>query len=166
MVLGWSRMAWVSGIFVSVMFCAVMFYINPLIDGKDGFGVIKLQLSFFKHSGTEIVDSWGLGGINRFKSYIFTDYLYAISYVLFFVSIIKMLIEKSALQHYRILIYIAIAAGIFDWIENSMEVAFVSNMENFSDSLFFIHSIISLLKWLALPIICIGIFRLYGGART
>ncbi len=157
----WSKVFLLSAIFFFIMFYTVMFYANPVIDGKDGFGVIKLQLSFFKDIGVEIVNNWGVDGANRFKNYIFTDYIYAINYVLFFVSLIKVLIEKSKMYSYNFLIYIAILAGFFDWIENSIEIFFLSNMQDFSNTLFFLHSIISLIKWITLPIIFIGIVKLY-----
>jgi len=63
-------------------------------------------------------------------------------------------------NRYNFLVFFAILAGVFDWIENSIEIAFVSNMQNFSKTLFFLHSVISVIKWSALPIVLIGIFML------
>ena len=165
MSINWNKMLWIWAIFVSLMFGVVMFYIDPKIDSKDGFGVIALQLSFFIDRGLDIVNSWGVDGANRFKKYIIADYIYAISYVMFFVSLLKVLIEKKKAYRYNFLIFFAILAGLFDWIENSIEIAFISNMQNFSKTLFFLHSVISLLKWLALPIVLIGIFKLIKEKR-
>jgi len=161
MSINWNKMLWIWAIFVSLMFGVVMFYIDPKIDSKDGFGVIALQLSFFTDRAIEVVNSWGIGGADRFKKYIFTDYIYAVSYVLFFVSVLKVLMRKKiASSKYNFFVYFAILAGILDWVENSIEIAFVSNMQNFSGTIFFLHSVISVIKWSALPIVLIGIFTL------
>jgi hypothetical protein len=50
--------------------------------------------------------------------------------------------------------------SIFDWIENTLEILFINNHIEFSNTLFFIHSIIASLKWLALPIIVTFIIKL------
>ena len=157
----WNKILWISTIFLFVMFSIVIFYVDPMIDGKDGSGVIALQLSFFVDRAIEVVNSWDIGGADRFKKYIFTDYIYAIAYVLFFVSVLKVLIHKKrASNRYNFFVYFAILAGILDWVENSIEIAFVSNMQNFSETLFFLHSVISVIKWSALQIVLIGIFKL------
>jgi len=163
--INYNKILVISAVIMALMFFIVMFYVNPMIDNKDGFGVIKLQLSFFVSKGIDTVNSWGDGGINRFKRYIFVDYIYAVSYVLFFVSILKVLIEKNRAYGYNFLIYIAVLAGLFDWVENSIEIAFISNMQNFSDIVFLLHSIFSLLKWLALPIVSFGIFKIIIGGK-
>jgi len=161
MSINWNKMLRISTIFLFILFSIVIFYVDPMIDGKDGSGVIALQLSFFVDRAIEVVNSWGIGGAYRFKKYIFTDYIYAIAYVLFFVSVLKVLIHKKrASNRYNFFVYFAILAGILDWVENSIEIAFVSNMQNFSEILFFLHSVISVIKWSALPIVLIGIFML------
>jgi len=161
----WDRIMWSSLIFVSILFGVVMFYINPKIDSKNGIGIIELQLSFFTDEGMRIVHDFGIGGAERFKKYILADYIYAVSYVLFFVSILKMLISRKKAYNYNFFIYIAIFAGIFDWVENSIEIAFLSNMKNFSELIFFLHSVVSLLKWTALPIVLFGIYKLTKESR-
>jgi regulatory protein YycH of two-component signal transduction system YycFG len=44
-----------SLVLMSVMFTIVMFFVNPQIDGSDGIGIIKLQLSFSKEAGIGII---------------------------------------------------------------------------------------------------------------
>jgi len=56
--------------------------------------------------------------------------------------------------------YIAIVAGVFDWIENSLELWFLSSVDTFSPILFFIHSILSTFKWLILPLFLWGVIQL------
>jgi hypothetical protein len=144
-----------SLVLMSVMFTIVMFFVNPQIDGSDGIGIIKLQLSFSKEAGIGIIYGWGESGIAHFKQWIFTDYIYAFSYSVFFASLLSMLIlkkGKSKSPAYTWVVYLAFVAGVFDWIENTMELFFLNNPTNFPNTLFFIHSIIATLKWSAVPI--------------
>jgi len=147
----------ISMISTLIMAFIVMVIVDPLIDGKDGFSVIALQLSFDKEIGKEIVSSWNIEAFNR---WIIMDYLYALSYMIFFVSFLLWL-EKIKNLPSTIVPYIAIGAGVFDWIEDSLELLFLNNIEAFSSTLFFIHSIFATLKWLALPIIIGTIIKYY-----
>ena len=145
-----------------LMFAIVMFYANPLIDGGNGASLLKLQLAFDKQSGIAILDSWGSGGAARFTQWIFTDYLYAVSYAVFFSSLLSMLIVKKAKQNiagYRLAVYLAFIAGLLDWTENTLEIIFVNHAAAFPESLFFLHSTVAAAKWAALPIAlaCIAI---------
>ncbi|WP_422133955.1 hypothetical protein [Endozoicomonas sp. ALD040] len=139
-----------------IMFSIVMFYVNPLIDGKNGFEVIGLQLAFNKSVGIELVRHWGDSGINNFKSLIFTDYIYAVSYSLFFSSLLSFLIfknNKSKHFSYTWVVYLAFLAGILDCIENTIELRFLENTAIFSDDIFLIHSWLAVFKWATLPVI-------------
>lgn len=152
-----------SLILMSIMFTIVMFFVNPQIDGNDGLGVIKLQLSFSKEVGIGIIHGWGESGIAHFKQWIFTDYIYAFSYSVFFASLLSMLIlkkGKSKLLGYSWVVYLALIAGILDWIENTIELFFLNDPTAFSGTLFFLHSVIATLKWAAVPIAVVYIIVL------
>jgi len=144
------------GITTLIMAYIVMVIVDPMIDKKNGFSVIALQVSFFKENGLDIISTWD---IEAFKKWIFTDYIYALSYMLFFSSLVLWLakIKNTTAGIYP---YIAVAAGIFDWIENSLELWFLSNVDTFSPILFFIHSIFSTVKWLILPLFLWGVVQL------
>jgi len=144
------------GITTLIMAYIVMVIVDPMIDKKDGFSVIALQLAFFKENGLKIISTWD---IEAFKKWIFTDYIYALSYMLFFSSLALWLakVKKTTAGIYP---YIAIMAGIFDWIENSLELWFLNSPDTFPSALFFIHSIISTIKWLALPLFLFGIIKM------
>ncbi len=61
---------------------------------------------------------------------------------------------------------IALFAGMSDWVENSLELWFLQDMDHFSSTLFFIHSVLSTLKWLALPVVLwkiVKLVKLRGG---
>lgn len=145
-----------------IMAYIVMVIFDPMVDGKNGSGVIALQLSFSKELGAGIVSGWN---IEAFKKWIILDYLYALSYMLFFASLIIWLGKVKGVPD-SIYPYIAIFAGIFDWLEDSLELCFVNNIEEFSSVLFFIHSIFATLKWLALPVILWRIIKLYRIKRA
>ena len=150
----------VSLVAMVIMFGVVMFIVNPLIDNGNGLEVIALQVSFDKQAGAAIVHSWN---IDAFKQWIVTDYVYALSYALFFSSLFLWLmkIKGRNKSFYMLFVFVALFAGLFDWIENSLELWFLNDMEGFSQRLFWIHSMIASLKWLALPVILAGIISLY-----
>lgn len=148
---------------MTVMFVIVMFFVNPSIDGANGSGLLELQLSFEKSTGLEIVKSWGKPGVNNYKKWIFTDYIYAFCYSLFFASLISYLALKKG-EATRLanifFVYLAFLSGGLDFVENSMELSFINNPYVFSNSLFFMHSIASALKWTAVTIVIVYIFAL------
>ena len=144
-----------SLISMTMMFAIVIFYANPHIDGGNGSGLIKLQLAYDKNAGIDIINSWGAAGIDHFNQWIFTDYLYAVSFSVFFASLLSILIVKKGKEEYlayRTVVYLAFVAGLLDWIENTMELFFVNNSSEFSGVLFFLHSIVATVKWATLPI--------------
>ncbi len=143
-----------------IMFGVVMFTVNPLIDNGDGLEVIGLQVSFDKQAGAEIVSHWN---VQAFKQWIFTDYIYALCYTLFFTSLLLWLMKVKGKDNswYMIFVYVAIFAGLSDWIENSLELWFLDDIDGFSQGLFWTHSMIATLKWLALPVVLVGIISLY-----
>ncbi len=162
-ILGKREVITIATVITLIMFIVVMFIVNPSIDGENGVGVIALQLAFDKENGIEIINRWALSGIKNFNQFIFTDYIYALSYSVFFASILSALILKKSNQNLskqKWIIYLPFIAGLFDWIENTLELFFINNPIEFSNTLFFIHSIIASLKWIALPIILAFIIKL------
>ena len=143
------------GILTGIMYVIVMFIINPLIDGKIGLEVIKLQLSFTTENAKEILNNWNEIGQQNFLKYIYTDYIYAFAYSFFLSSLyLNKLLKnniKLAGKHIYILI-LPFIAGLFDMIENTIEISFIKNSNDFSELLFTFHSVLSSLKWLILPI--------------
>ena len=152
-----KKIVMLSMITTIILGTIVMLFVDPLIDGGNGFDVIALQLSFDKAAAQEIVSSWD---ISAFRKWIIMDYLYAMSYMIFFASLILWLEKRKGLAHGYVSI-IALCAGIFDWIENSLELWFLQDTESFSATLFFVHSLLATLKWLALPIVFGTLIKLY-----
>lgn len=155
-VLGNKNVLLSSLLFLSIMFVIVMFYVNPSIDGVDGSGVLELQLSLHKNDGIEIIDRWGESGIENFKFWIFTDYIYAFAYSLFLASLVSFIVIKKGKEQYPIhkwIVYLAFYAGLLDCIENTMELFFINDPYNFSSLLFFLHSIFAIVKWLAITVV-------------
>lgn len=152
-----------STVITTIMFTVVMFFVNPSIDGKSGIDVLALQLAFDKEVGIKIINNWTQSGVENFNKFIFTDYIYALGYSIFFASILSVFIMKKSKQNlskYKFIIYLPFIAGLFDWVENTLELLFINNPIEFSNTLFFIHSIIASLKWISLPIILIFIIKL------
>ena len=161
--LGKSTVLISSFALTSVMFVIVMFFVNPLIDGGDGSGVLELQLSFEKNAGIELIKSWGKSGVNHFNRWIFTDYIYAFSYSLFLASLISYLALKKGKEVCLTsisFVRLAFISGALDFFENSMELSFMNNPYVFSNNLFFVHSIVATLKWASVTIVIVYIFVL------
>ena len=155
-VLSKKRVFIVFGILTFVLFFAVMFFVNPYIDGNDGMSVIALQVAFDKSLGIDILNTWGRSGIERYKKFIIFDYLYALSYSVFFSSLIARLIVKKSpkkWKNYGFVLSLPFIAGLSDWVENSLEISFLNDISGFNDKLFTIHSFIASLKWMILPIV-------------
>lgn len=151
-----------SGILTSILFIIVMFVVNPMIDGKIGLDVIKLQLSFHTDIGKSIIENWNEIGKQNFLKYIYTDYIYAFSYAIFLSSIYytKLLKNKIHLKGTKVLILILpLIAGLFDMIENTIEIMFIKNSSEFPEYLFELHSILAFFKWLVLPFIFYFLIR-------
>ena len=147
----------ISMLLTLILFIVVMFIVNPMIDGKEGFDVIALQLSFSKEVGEKIIASWDVAAFYR---WIVFDYLYAFAYGLFFASLIVWLEKEKNMVH-SIFPYIAVAAALFDWTENTLELWFLHDPAVFPSALFFLHSCLAVLKWLALPVVLGRIVQLY-----
>jgi hypothetical protein len=145
-----------SFVLMAIMFVIVMFVVNPLIDGGDGFGVLQLQLSFDKGRGIETINSWGEAGVDHFNRWIFTDYIYALAYSLFLASLTAFVFKKQGKGSYsvsRYVVFIAFSSGALDSLENTMELLFIKNPFGFSDGLFFLHSVAALLKWTSVAVV-------------
>jgi len=152
-----KRVVLISLAAMLIMFTVVMFVVNPLIDGGNGMDVIRLQLSFDKQTGIQIAS-----GLNKelFRRWIFTDYLYAVSYAFFLSSLISWLIKNrhvSKTSWLSIGIYLPFIAGACDWIENSIELLFFKDMVSFPSELFYLHSVLATIKWMSLPVILVMI---------
>jgi hypothetical protein len=147
----------ISMLFMLVLFAVVMLVVNPVIDGKNGLDVIAMQLAFSKEAGEKIIASWD---VTAFYKWIVFDYLYAFAYGIFFASLISWLEKKKGVA-YSLFSYIAVAAALFDWTENSLELWFLHDPAGFSSVLFFVHSCLAALKWLALPVVLGRIVHLY-----
>jgi hypothetical protein len=161
--LGKKKVLISSLVFMSIMFVVVMFFVNPLIDGGSGSGVLDLQLSFKKNVGIDIINGWGTSGVDHFNLWIFTDYIYAFSYSLFFASLISYLALKKGKGTFltrNLFVPLAFFSGTLDFIENTMELYFINNPYAFSNTLFFLHSVVALFKWTAVTIVVAYIFVL------
>ena len=142
-----------SGVFFIVMLLSVMLLFNPMIDGGNGMGLIDLQLSFDKTKAIAIVKSWGENGVLNFNKWIFTDYIYALSYALFFSYLMA---HFKATKSQQLIPYFA---GFFDWIEDSLELVFINNQQSFTPLLFTIHTLSAIIKFVLIGICIYIIFN-------
>jgi hypothetical protein len=135
--LGKKKVLISSLVFMSIMFVVVMFFVNPLIDGGSGSGVLDLQLSFKKNVGIDIINGWGTSGVDHFNLW-----------------------GKGTFLTRNLFVPLAFFSGTLDFIENTMELYFINNPYAFSNTLFFLHSVVALFKWTAVTIVVAYIFVL------
>ena len=148
---------------LTFMFVIAMYIVNPAIDGKDGSGLLALQLAFDKELGIEIISHWGAKGIAFYNRWYLVDYLYAVSYSVFLASLLSFLIFRKSKENSSLLTItplIALVAGACDWLENTLEFVFIQNPAIFSSTLFFLHSIVAVVKWVSISIVVISIISL------
>jgi len=163
-----------SLLFMMVMFVLTMYIVNPAIDSQNGSGILALQLAFDKELGIEIINGWGAKGIETYNRWYFVDYLYAVSYSVFLASLLSFLIYRKNIENSSVLKtipLIALAAGACDWLENTLEFIFIQNPAIFSSHLFFFHSIVAVVKWIAVLIAVVSVIYLLirpvqGGGGT
>ena len=123
--------------------------VDPQVSSESNQGLLDLQFSFYKENALNILGLWGEEGIRAFNRFIFIDYLYPISYSIFLSSLLSrsiLKLEKPEKNDFYFVL-LPFGAGLFDFIENTMEISFVNNPISFSSELFFLHSIIAVIKW-------------------
>jgi len=152
----------------SLLFYLIMFKVNPELDGSNGFEVIQLQLTFSVSKAQQIVSSWSDLSVEKFEYAMMLDSLYALSYGIFFTSLVSYVLHlKNMLEtNYRYLIYLPFCASALDWIENAIEVVFINSLASISTTLFFFHSVAAILKWLCLPLLLLFILLLLKKKST
>jgi len=131
-----------SGVMTLLLFIAVIFLAEPAIKGNTGKGMVSLQLAFTKEHGQEILAVWGTRGMSEFRRWIAADYAYLLAYSVFLAGL---LVRAGARPG---TVRLAFLGGALDAIENTMELFFLSLPQKFPAVLFFIHSLLSSMKWL------------------
>lgn len=152
----------VSIILAVSMSVVVLFIINPIIDGGNGFGIILLQLSFKKNAGIALISQWSEGYLSRYNQLMISDYFYAIIYGWCLSSIISTLIKSrgSIAEKYYYVITFPLLAAFLDWIENTLQWFFINQPHTFSEEFFTLHSFMACGKFLLLLWTFITIIRL------
>ncbi|MDD3591780.1 MAG: hypothetical protein PHO65_04020 [Sulfurovum sp.] len=140
-----------------IMFYLVMFKVNAEIDHHNGLNVLRLQLAFTLENADTIVREWEGLKAERFVNAMLYDYLYAFCYSFFFASLFAWLLHRRGLEdtNYRFGIGIAFTAGVLDWLENSVEILYITHHPSMNEMLFFIHSVAASVKWLSLPVVLV-----------
>lgn len=125
--------------------------------------VMLFQLSFTKENALQLIGEWGQKGVESFKRTIWIDYFFIISYSFFLSGSIAVLINRkyeSSRNVHFFLFAIPFIAGFCDFIENTLHIVSLSNINNFSEALIFIASIFALVKW-SLVLFCILIISYF-----
>lgn len=151
-----------STLLAAVLGAVVVFLVDPYIEG-GGRSIVFLQLSLDRNAAEQVVATWGGGAAIRFSRTIWLDYLFACAYALSLASWLLRLIEKKGLsssRRYSAAVWLALAAGMSDWMENSLELFFLTDPEGFPGPLFTFHSLFVWLKFTALAFSLLVLLRL------
>ena len=151
-----------SGSFLAVT-AIVMYLLDAQMLPPGCPGMLSLELAFTKSAFTEIVTACGVDGVGAHQVMIWVDYIFMFAYVGFLANLLGSLVRHleydKALRYFSIAIY----AGVFDVIENTLLLIELSDVESVSGALVFITSVVALIKF-ALILLTIGlcIYFLYG----
>jgi hypothetical protein len=146
----------------------VILVVDPYIEGEHGASIVTLQRSFDRNSADTVLATWGSDAAARFNRSIWVDYLFALVYPVALASWLLLLISKKGLLssvYCRSSIYIALSAGLFDWIEDSMELWYINKTSELPEIFFFLHSLAASAKFTAIVVaaLCIVILLLKKG---
>lgn len=151
----------------SASFLAVTAIVMYLLDAQmlpPGCpGMLSLELAFTKGAFTDIVRACGVDGVGAHQVMIWVDYIFIFAYTGFLANLLGSLVRhleyEKALRYFSVAIY----AGLFDVIENTLLLIELSDTSSVSGALVFITSLVALIKF-ALIALTIGlcIYFLYG----
>lgn len=151
-----------SGSFLAVT-AIVMYLLDAQMLPAGCPGMLSLELAFTKGAFTDIVTACGVDGVGAHQVMIWVDYIFIFAYVGFLANLLGSLVRHleydKALRYFSIAIY----AGLFDVLENTLLLIELSDTSSVSGALVFITSIVALIKF-ALILLTIGmcIYYLYG----
>jgi len=155
-----------------VVFTLLLSRIDAKIAGKDGPGVVYLQLAFFRENFEAVISAWGPEGVSFFLKTIWIDFIYPISYAVLLASA-PLFLSKFVRDSYgdidfkavddkipiAVIIIIPFLAAFFDYIENILHAVILSRRV-FSDSIIFTASVAATLKW---ALIFVSLFIVLAG---
>lgn len=147
--MGKPYIALLSGI-ITLIF---MFIIMPGLDSVrplGTLGIIEFQLSFTEEKFSNIINQWGIDTVNYYVKNLWIDYIYPIMYAVFLSSSIALLTKKKHVdpsKFYIILFTLPILAGVLDWIENTLHLILLHDINNLSKLLIFLAAITASIKW-------------------
>ncbi len=128
-------------------------------------GIIAMELAFTKERLISILNQWGPEGVSVYLKAMWIDYFYALFYALFLSSLFALASRAEEEDPHRgeLLIFsLPFIAAILDWVENSLHLTYFPEYEKMSESMVFVVSFISLIKWLLALFVIGAIFYSFG----
>ncbi len=123
-------------------------------------GIIAIQFCASPETFMAVLKQWGEAGVTGYREHLWLDYLFPASYAIFFASLIAWLERKRTISTGKIpIIFIfPLAAGLLDWLENTIHLQLLENPAVVNGVLVLIAFVISFTKWLLLIVTVIFIF--------
>ncbi|MEM7007896.1 MAG: hypothetical protein AAF462_02050 [Thermodesulfobacteriota bacterium] len=132
---------------------ALCLYILDVQLRPQGCGdMISLELLFTKSAMSDFLGSCGEDGVRAHLILLWVDYIFVIAYVGFMANLLGSLLRKIHYERALTLFSIPIIAGVLDFIENTLLLYQLQNIDKLSGALVFITSIIALVKLILIVI--------------
>lgn len=147
------------GIFIGVftVLAITYFILNPMneIISQTGFTILEFQLAWTKSNMDEILIGWGNVKDDVIQQ-TWLDFIFIIGLVIFFVSISLLLAKSLANRIFvklsKLAVWTALLEGLFDFSENIFSLLILTNPTNYPETLVFLVSLMTTLKFLFLGI--------------
>jgi hypothetical protein len=126
--------------------------------------LLELQFSFKVTRALKIVAIWGSDGIDSYLQNIWLDFIYPLTYGLFFAGFLAFLaLRKGAVltKTHAFLCSLPILAIPFDYAENSLHIIMLSAGWIPDENLLLMASIASSIKWFLLALSALSIIYLF-----
>ena len=165
-ILGRKQTLILSTLLTIILILVIILIVDPYIEGTKGASILSLQCSFDRTHADAVLRTWGSDAAVRFNQMIWVDYLFAFVYPVALASWLLFFINKQqgliSYVYCRSSVYIALSTGLFDWIEDSMELWYINKTSELPEIFFFLHSLAASAKFAAifLVLLCIVILLL------
>lgn len=152
------------GILASIIIIAIMGYATQTLV-YEVYGDFTMPDTRFGYSFTEIQTAFNALGIEGLRVWALAhspDFLFplAYSFAMMFGIILELNKLEKNIDPFRKLVFLPLAGGIADYIENTLILSQIATFPNLSNLVIVIASVVTLMKWFFLAIGFVVIFVL------
>ena len=138
------RPVWISGLLALALFTGLAWYLSPLKPG-----VVALQFAFTPRAFGEIIHSWSLEDLQRYRRHLQVDFVLLTTYGFFGYLLARRapFFRSGAPFLHRLASWLLPVAAIFDALENTLH-AWLTEVPRFGvGAVYAVSASFSALKW-------------------